>query len=379
MKIVEQGKCTGCGACVSLCPGKCISMKQDAQGFFVPEIDNDQCVDCGKCGEVCHALKEHKDIVDETAFSAVWAKEKDARFSGSSGGVFGLLADAVMSEGGVVFGAAFSEDYKGLAHKSTDAVPLEKLKKSKYFESETGFAIADILDELKKDRWVLFCGTPCQAMGVRSALGEEYDKLIVCDFLCHGVPSQKAYKKYISDVERKFGKKVRSVSFRSKKLGWKTYCMYIEFEDGSKYLKTGAEDPFLKMFFGNIGLRACCYECNRPRESKADITLGDFWGVTQIKDFPDTDEGISLVGVHTPKGQKWMEKISKKLVVKSLKKENVMYAYNKKMPLRRGEDIDFEKFDFFDNDILPKDTFLTKFKAFCFKRKLFRKIIYKKG
>ncbi|MBE7023001.1 MAG: 4Fe-4S dicluster domain-containing protein [Ruminococcaceae bacterium] len=379
MKLVAQEKCTGCGACISLCPQQCIAMKQNAQGFFVPEIDESRCVDCGKCRAVCHVLKEHNDVVENSSFSAVWAKEKDQRFSGSSGGVFGLLAEAVLNEGGIVFGAAFSDDYKSLAHRSTDSVSLEKLKKSKYFESEMGNTVADILAELKKDRWVLFCGTPCQAMGLRSAFGEKYDKLIICDFLCYGVPSQTAYRKYISDIEKKYDKKVKSVSFRSKKLGWKTYCMYIEFEGGGEYLKTANEDPFLKLFFGNVAMRDCCYECKRAEMSEADITLGDFWGVTRLKDFTDTDEGISLVAVHNEKGQKWMEKISEKLAAQPLEKEWVEYAYNKKMPQKRGGDINFYTFDFFDNDILPKNNLKTKLKSFCFKNKFIRKLIYKKG
>ena len=237
--------------------------------------------------------------------------------------------------------------------------------------------VKHIKQELDKGRWVLFCGTPCQAMGVRSVFKNKYDRLIIVDFLCYGVPSQKAYQKYIAELEEKYKSRVREVSFRSKKLGWKTYCMYITFENGKKYFKLSGEDPFYRLFFSNISMRDTCYTCDRVNKSEADITLGDFWGVTEIKDFVDTDEGISLISIHNSVGKKILDMIKGNLEITQISKENVAYTIKPKASFNK-KSIDFENFKFFDNTILPKVSFVKYIKCRLMKSKFVRKLLYKK-
>ncbi len=375
MKNLDLEKCTGCGACASLCPEGCIRMCPDEKGFFVPTIDEEKCVECGICEEACHLNQSHRSRTDESRFFGAWAKDKEERLGGSSGGVFGLLAEKVMMRGGVVFGAAFDEGFKGLSHKNTDEVGLEQLKKSKYLESRMEDTIGEIKTFLEAGREVLFCGTPCQAMGVRAALGKNYEKLTICDFLCHGVPSQKLYGEYIRALEKKVGAELESISFRSKKLGWKTYCVYAEFKNKKRYLATGFEDPYLRLFLGNRGLRKSCYNCNRAECGEADITLGDFWGVTRLRDFEDSDEGISLVSVRTQKGEKLFEEIKEDLENRELSFDMAEYAFRERNIYYK--ELDIEGFEFFGG---KKDiAFLkTKLKSALFKIPAFRKIIYRK-
>lgn len=377
MLLAGKDTCTGCGACTSICPYNAASMVQDEEGFYYPVIDDAQCTNCGACKNVCHVYKDHKDIFSVSSFYACQSNHQETVKTSSSGGMFTELAKVVLENEGVVFGAAFSEDFRALNHCSTDEVPLEKLKKSKYFESNMDLTIKKIGIELKKGRTVLFCGTPCQAMGVRAAFGNSFENLIIIDFLCHGVPSVKAYRKYIEDIERKYKKKVQEVSFRSKKLGWKTYCMFIKFVGGKVYLKTGFEDPFFRLFFSKKALRDCCYSCNKANKSEADITIGDFWGISQMKTLSDNDKGISLVSVHTPKGNELLKNISSKVTKINLSSENVLYAYNRPARCRPDNRINFDEFDFFNNTVFSKLSFRLKLRTFCLRHVFLEKMVRK--
>ena len=90
------------------------------------------------------------------------------------------------------------------------------------------------------------------------------------------------------------------------------------------------EDPYFRLFFENIALRENCFNCERLEKSNADITLGDFWGVKNIPEINDTNEGISMVVVHTKIGEQWLEKIRDKSIVYKLNQESVSYAYRKR-------------------------------------------------
>ncbi len=330
--IITTGNCAACGACISACPKRCIRMVEGNDGFLIPQVDSESCVQCGRCQSVCPVNRrpEGADWEDGTYY-ALWANDAGKRKEGSSGGVFGLLADQVLAKGGVVFGAAYSDDYKSVYQTSTDEVPLIRLKKSKYVESNVGNVFAKVKAELVAGRLVLYCGTACQIDGLKSYLNGEYENLLTCDFLCHGVPAAGVFKKYISNLEARYGK-VKHVDFRSKAFGWKAYCSRVEFVSGKVYLRTKFLDPYLRTFFENAVLRKSCYECGRLQRSNADITLGDWWRVTEADDVCDTDEGVSLVGVHTEKGIIAIERLINEGLCysKTLTRDQYAYAYQRK-------------------------------------------------
>jgi len=51
--------CCGCGACYSVCPVEAIAMVPDEKGFWYPQINEDKCIRCQKCMNVC-AFKKDK-------------------------------------------------------------------------------------------------------------------------------------------------------------------------------------------------------------------------------------------------------------------------------------------------------------------------------
>lgn len=48
----ELSECSGCGACVAICPKNALSM-QVWEGFYYPEIDREKCIQCTKCLQIC--------------------------------------------------------------------------------------------------------------------------------------------------------------------------------------------------------------------------------------------------------------------------------------------------------------------------------------
>lgn len=46
-------KCTGCGACATVCPKNAIEIKLNKNGFYAPVINENKCINCGLCKSVC--------------------------------------------------------------------------------------------------------------------------------------------------------------------------------------------------------------------------------------------------------------------------------------------------------------------------------------
>jgi len=330
--LASKETCTGCGACAAVCKTGALVMQQEESGFWHPQVNMEKCVKCGQCVKLCpvrHPLNvSHQDLF----FKAVWATDPLQRTKGSSGNAFGLLSNLVLQDGGVVYGAAMGDDCRTLSCRSTDEVPLEKIQKSKYYESAMLNVYQRIEQDLARGKRVLFCGTPCQVIGMRVYFGKN-DKLILCDFICHGVPSEKCFGSYLSSLEKKYRSKAVRVSFRSKALGWKTHCIQVDFENGNKYFKTRYADPYFIDFFTNRHLRTSCYACTRVLHSAADISLGDYWAVSSKKNIPDTDEGISVVVLRTSCGKQLFAKLedSRKGEVWELSNKDVDETYTSRM------------------------------------------------
>lgn len=327
---ITTGDCVACGACVSICPRNSITLEKNDMGFYMPMVNAQSCVECGQCQKVCPVNhRPEGNSWEDGTYYAMWANNAADRQSGSSGGIFGLLSEQTLSQGGVVFGAAYSENMHFVYQTSTDNVSLDMLKKSKYVESYTGAVFSDVRSALESGRQVLYCGTSCQIDGLKNYLKKNYANLLTCDFLCYGVPASGIFEKYIADLEAKYGN-VSHVDFRSKSYGWKSYCAKVQFRSGKTYLKTLYQDPYLRIIFSNTALREACYHCTRLRNSLADLTLGDFWRVAEAKDIPDTNQGISLVGVHTAAGQAALNNLTSNSLCfcKQLPKERYSYAYH---------------------------------------------------
>lgn len=313
--IVDRKSCTGCGACANACPPNAIRMCADEEGFLYPVIDQSKCIGCKACERACPADRPRPDIQKTTAYFAYSKDEQLCRVS-SSGGIFSELAKSVISDGGVVFGAGFDENFK-VCHQSADTMDeLAKLRTSKYVQSDTGDTYKAVKVFLDNGRRVMFSGTPCQVVALRSYLGKEYDTLLTVDIICHGVPSPGVWKEYLTQEHGE--KKICSISFRNKDLGWNDFSMRIDYSDGTYYRKLATVDPFEKAFLANLTLRPSCYQCQyKTVDRVSDITIADYWGVEIVHPELQQQQGVSLVLTHSKKGEEALEAILKSVIIGS--------------------------------------------------------------
>lgn len=347
--LTENKACCGCWGCVSKCPQQCITMQEDSEGFLYPHVDQSRCIDCGLCEKVCPKLNPFSPVTPLDVQAATHSQDS-VRLASSSGGVFSSLAESVLSRGGVVFGARFDEQWT-VMHDYTETIKgLAPFRGSKYVQSRTGHNYRTAEEFLKAGREVLFCGTPCQISGLHRYLGRNYDRLLTVDFICHGVPSPKIWRKYLEErrqiLHRQAGGEpgvIDSVNFRDKAAGWHCFSLAIQYKTSggktNRYRQTVHTDPYLKGFVQNIYLRPSCYDCSAKKLSaKSDITLGDLWGGGKIIPGKADDKGLSVVFLNTPKALSYQQTFVNQ---GSVPYENVAQAnpaLNRSVPIPSGRE-----------------------------------------
>ena len=202
IKISHKKDCCGCGACVQRCPKHCIAMQEDKEGFLYPVINKTKCTNCGLCEKVCPVINQGHCNNPIKTYAAINPKN-DVRIASSSGGVFTVLAEDIINSNGVVFGAAFNNEWN-VEHTCVENIKdLEKLRGSKYVQSNIGNSYQEAESFLKEGREVLFSGTPCQIAALKLFLRKEYKNLTTVDFVCHGVPSPAVWRKYLHETIKK--------------------------------------------------------------------------------------------------------------------------------------------------------------------------------
>ncbi|MBQ4515397.1 MAG: Coenzyme F420 hydrogenase/dehydrogenase, beta subunit C-terminal domain [Clostridia bacterium] len=315
--------CSGCHACFNICPVNCISMDYDSEGFLYPIINQSLCIKCGRCEKACPVLNKSQSAEDKINAYAGINLDENTRMQSSSGGIFSLIAEYVLDNNGVVFGASFDENQEVCHIEISEKSELSKLRGAKYLQSRIGDAYAKTEKILKEDRLVLFSGTPCQIAGIKAYLGKEYQNLILLDIICHGVPSPKIWTEYLKQQENKNKTsftKIGLIKFREKVPGWRNYSIVLDFGNGRKYKKLALEDSFMRAFLKNYILRPSCYNCHfKIDKSMADITLGDFWGIEKVLPDVSDNKGISLIFAHTEKGRNVLQLINEKMLCYEVK------------------------------------------------------------
>ena len=299
--------CSGCGACAEICPEGAIHMFQDREGFAYPEIEKSACTGCGRCRVVC-PLKRNGAGKCHNAYFGAQAKKKQLRYSGSSGGIFPILAQYVIERGGIVYGAGYDCNMNVVHRGAENCEQLEEIKRTKYVQSNMKGIYRSIEENLIRNRWVLFCGTPCQAQALMLFLNKKYETLIVVDLVCYGVPSPGIWKKYVKYLEHKHSGKMTDFCFRDKRNEDNGH-MRSYWINGTEYVASIYQDIYCKLYFRNYMLRPSCYRCSFCTINRnSDFTIGDFWGIEHVR--PDLDDGMgtSLVIVHSDLARKiWNE------------------------------------------------------------------------
>lgn len=297
--------CTGCMACANICPVSAIEVKQNDEGFYRPAVSADKCIGCKKCEHTCPVINPPIAFNEVDHVYAAWHKNENIRLNSSSGGAVSALAQAILDENGIVAGAAYTDNLHIRHIIISEERDLEKLRLSKYAQSDIGLCYKEIKKKLDEGRPVLFCGTPCQAAGIRKFIGEKYDNLIVCDFICHGVPSPLMLQKYTDWINKKYQIVTQNINFRDKRKGWYDALRVVK-SNGKEYVLKGKYDSYWIGFNYNLDLQLSCYDCRFLGLRRfSDITIADFWGLGTSVPFEHKDQiekGISMIMCNSSKG-----------------------------------------------------------------------------
>lgn len=313
--------CSGCGACVQACPTHSITFTKQEDGFNVPEINEEKCIHCNKCMNVCpysHPVDYYKTIKSY----AVKTKNADAQIMSSSGGCFFGLACSVIERGGIVFGAIMDKSYCCVHQVATNYDELKPLLGSKYVQSRCDIVFPMVKASLCESKIVLFAGTPCQIAGLKNFLVKEYENLLLVDIACHGVPSNSDFLKCIEWIEQKHGGKLTYLRFRDKKYaGWIHSLTYKVEKNNSVKIRTVApyKIPYYYFFLYSRNIRRSCYKCPYVGTLRVgDITLADFWAAERLLSEKEIGKGISVALCNTKKGVKWLNKSTEYLDIRQI-------------------------------------------------------------
>lgn len=339
INIKNKIDCCGCSACVSACPIDCITFEEDEEGFRYPLVNQSACINCNKCENVCPIKKTANKIasdgmlqskesftqekINENQYPvlayAAFNTDTDTRQDSTSGGVFSVLANYVISCGGVVYGVALDDKFQ-VAHTEVDLIDLiAKFRGSKYVQSYQADIFKQIRKRLNKNYMVLYSGTPCQIEGLKSFLGKEYSNLITVDIFCHGVGSPKYWNKYLQYMEKKYKSAIKEIRFREKTYGYNSACMAVYFKNGKNSHKDHDCDLYWTAFSKCYIFRPSCYSCRfKTVHHVSDFTIGDYWDTSKLGEVFKKANGCTLLLLHSKKAQEIMQEVKSHLYMTKL-------------------------------------------------------------
>lgn len=330
MSVNHGKKCVGCHICVDVCPVNAIHMERDDRGFDYPLVDLQTCIQCGKCDRQCPIDQKIEKFRTIDSYAAK-NKNEDIRHISSSGGMFIALASYVIEKNGVVYGCKLNDKLVAVYGRAETLEDCKAFMGSKYVQSDMAGVIEQITSDLQNDRWVLFTGSPCEAMAIRHNFPySKYDRLIICDYLCHGGPSPMVFEDFKKYMEKKYHGRITSMTFRDKeKVAHKPSSRGIRMWMNSNgktldvYDET-ADDMYFELFKFNYISRLSCYDCPCIGfERFSDISIGDYWGCEKYHPEFFDKEGISLAMINTKRGKDAFNSIQNLLVTIQIKEDEI--------------------------------------------------------
>lgn len=296
---ITNERCTGCAACAAICPVGAISLQENKNGFREPVIKQEKCINCALCGKLCREAVEYKD--PKRVYIAKH-KNEEIHKNSQSGGAFTAISDYILSLDGVIYGAIFNDDYEVVHVRATSAEIRNKMRGSKYVQSNIDAIYKEIETDLNCERLVLFVGSGCQVAGILKFLKirkTDITNLFTIDILCHGVPSLLIWRDTLQYLKKKYNTNISSIQLKEKKERTRP-VMNIKFGE-----EETTDNLYRKLYYSNLALRESCYSCKyNTTQRVGDFTIGDAWGIENANPAFNDKRGVSLILFNSDKAFK---------------------------------------------------------------------------
>lgn len=336
-EICAHEECTGCTACSNACSKSAINFKQDRLGFLYPEINQENCINCGLCRKTCpNNGSVFKNIPIETLVG--YATDVEEQKTSSSGGIASAISRWIIKNNGIVYGCS-AESIDNICHIRVDKEQdLIKLKGSKYVQSDMRNCYSLVRKDVINGKIVLFVGTPCQVAGLKLFLRKEYSNLITIDFVCHGVPSQTILKASLNSQDLSLKNNNYNISFRRKiRKGndyVSSYGLFVkdqkDHKNNSEYIYEGyyPKDMYITGFLSALFYRESCYQCHYTTpERVSDITVGDYSdNEGAYRNMKGKDLLLSMIAINTLKGKDILNKLDGKITTAQIDYDKLLEA-----------------------------------------------------
>ena len=315
MMICKTENCTGCAACMNVCPVGSISMEQNQYGVVHPVINSQKCISCKKCIRTCPSNNEIPLLAVKKVYAS-WRKNTQRLKDSASGGIGAVLAEHWIADDGIVCGTEYDKNFHPHMQLETTAMGIEKFKGSKYVQSETGYMYSEVRELLVQGKKVLFFGTPCQLAGLYSIVGRNFDNLFTVEILCHGVSPDKYFQEELEQLKKEKGiHTFDNISFRTNR--WLLdFCFAFWNKDRLVYEMPAYENRYFASFLKGLSLRESCYQCKYKNTRRlGDILIGDFIGLGNKIPFEFSSAHRSLVACMTENGLDLLSRYSDDMIL----------------------------------------------------------------
>ena len=303
--IKESQLCYGCGTCNVVCNKDAITMKYDNIGRLLPIINEEKCVNCGLCYNICPSLDQKgiqlpqtEDCYVGNVINTYIGKACDERIyrNSQSGGlvtaVLKYLFDTRKIDAAIVCKVTDAMEYTSKATVVTSSEELIECQKSSYVPIDMVSAIKSA----NKYNSIAVVGTGCHIQGFH-ALREfkkdfneriKFTLGIICDRTLCKTATDVLHTSLFKDERKR-------IIWRDKSVNYKKARLLIKTLDGKQKILPRWQRFVLKDPFTNPRCRICFDKLN----VHADMVFGDPWGMSNV----DWQRGMSLVLTRSERGE----------------------------------------------------------------------------
>ena len=304
-KIIEKNQCFKCGMCETQCSrGAIKSLWDNKKGFYMQQLDDEKCIQCGNCLKYCPVMINHSSLDFVGPYKSVslyYSKDQSIRNSATSGGAINRIIYNSIESGFV--GDAYMVGYDNKSPNWTTLTKINTInineltmRPREYSSRYTSVPICSCLNDLDKNVNSLIVGLPCQISALREYVTrEKITNIFLIGMCCSGAISFNATRFYLKKLKINFDE-VTEYYYRGN--GWPGKH-YIQLKNSC--YSQDKENIFSHLFISQYFKNTACRNCIDHYSYGSDITCFDPWNQGSMK---NDAIGKTAVIARTQNGEK---------------------------------------------------------------------------